>query len=110
MEQGFELRSVFNTDVINQFTESIKKNFHAFDSTGFKEDINKALSNLQFGERSKLITEKLHRFLPSHFPDAIKILINSLGPEIEEDELTGLGGFIIMPQCRMDHYQEKFLN
>jgi 3-methyladenine DNA glycosylase AlkC len=86
--------------VVNQFAESIAENYPEFDRNNFTWEINNALPGLQFGERSEIITQKLHQYLPPDFPEAVSILINSLGPEIEEDELTGMDGFIIMPQCR----------
>jgi 3-methyladenine DNA glycosylase AlkC len=100
VEQGFELRSVFNENVVIQFAESITENYPKFDRNNFTREINNALPSLQFGERSELITKKLHQFLPSDFPHAVEILLNSLGPEIEDEELTGMEGFIIMSQCR----------
>ena len=60
-----------------------------FNSVYFKKEINSVLNSLQFGARSDLITEKLHKFLPSEFPKAVEILIKSLGPELRENELTG---------------------
>ena len=100
MEQGFELRNVFSAEVVDKFAENIKKNYSDFNSVYFKKEINSVLDSLQFGARSELITEKLHKYLPLKFPEAVEILIKSLGPELEENDLTGFDGFIIMPQCR----------
>ena len=40
MEQGFEFRSVFNAEVVNHLADDIKRNYRAFDSDNFKNDIN----------------------------------------------------------------------
>jgi 3-methyladenine DNA glycosylase AlkC len=99
MQEGFQLRDVFNPTLVNKLAENIQKTWPEFDAAGFSADINSQLERLNFGERNALIRDKLGEYLPPDFPAAAQILIDSLGPELMGEELTGLDGFIIMPQC-----------
>lgn len=99
MPEGFQLRDVFNAEVVNEFAASIKSNWSDFDETGFKNAIIPKFPELSYGGRSDLITEKLREFLPEDYPTAIDILLRSLMPELKGDNLSGFGRFIVMPQC-----------
>ena len=99
MEKGFQFRDVFNPTVVNNLAQAIFQSWPDFDVTGFATHINDRLESLSFGDRNALIRDTLKAYLPDHFPKAAQILIDSLGPELAECELTGYDGFIIMPQC-----------
>lgn len=99
MQEGFQLRDVFNPAVVNQLAEAIHQSWPEFDAAGFSGDINAQLAPLNFGARNNLIRDKLWDYLPNHFPTAVQILIDSLGPELVVEELTGFDGFIVMSQC-----------
>jgi 3-methyladenine DNA glycosylase AlkC len=99
MNEGFQLRDVFNPTVVNKLAQDIRKTWPDFDAAGFAGDINAQLERLNFGERNALIRDKLWEYLPKDFPTAAQILIASLGPELVETELTGFDGFVIMSQC-----------
>lgn len=110
MQEGFQLRDVFNADVVSDFAASIKANWSGFDEQGFNNAIIPRFPELSYGDRSNLITEQLRTFLPNDYPTAIGILLQSLLPEMEDEELSGFGRFIVMPQCAFvsrygkDHY------
>lgn len=99
MQEGFQLRDVFNPALVNKLAQNIQQTWPQFDRAGFTADINGQLKPLNFGDRNSLIRDKLGEYLPGHFPTAAQILIDSLGPELVVEELTGFDGFIIMPQC-----------
>lgn len=110
MEEGFQLREVFNSTVVETLAQDIGRTWPDFDAAGFAADINRQLDALSFGDRNTLIRDKLAEYLPPDFPTAARILIDSLGPELTVAELSGFDGFIIMPQCDfvalhgLDHY------
>jgi 3-methyladenine DNA glycosylase AlkC len=110
MKEQFQLREVFNPQVVNQLAHDIRRVWPEFQAEVFAQDINNRLEALNFGMRNALIRDKLHEYLPDTFPRAVQILIEALGPEMNGQELTGLDGFIIMPQCDfvarygLDHY------
>src|SRR5215468_11071442 len=98
MEEGFKLREVFNSAVVNELAQSIATTWHDFDQQGFSKTINSQLDSLNFGERSNLIRDTLWEYLPKDYPQAIQILLKSLGPEIQECEITGFDRFVVMSQ------------
>lgn len=110
MQEDFKFREVFNKKVVIELAENIKQNYSRFEQVSFCDSINNKINDLNFGERSKLITENLKKFLPQKFPDAINILLQSLPEEIQTEELTGFDRFIIMPQTAfvskygLEHY------
>jgi 3-methyladenine DNA glycosylase AlkC len=99
MQEGFQLRDVFNPAGVNKLAAAIHQTWPEFDAAGFSADINAQLAPLNFGARNNLIRDKLWDYLPKHFPTAGQILIDSLGPELMVEELTGFDGFMVMPQC-----------
>ena len=99
MQETFQLRDVFNPTVVTNFAAAIKSNWSAFDEAGFKNEIIPKFPELSYGGRSDLISEKLREFLPSDYPTAIDILLRSLMPELEIEEISGFERFIVMPQC-----------
>jgi 3-methyladenine DNA glycosylase AlkC len=98
MEQNFQVRDVFNENVVNQLAESLARAWHEFEVDGFRQSINPKLKVLTFSERNNLIRDRLWDFLPKDYPRALEIILRALPPEIEICELTGYGGFIVLPQ------------
>src|SRR5262245_57340424 len=98
MQQGFQLRDVFNPAVVDQLAQNIARTCPTFGQVGFATTINSQLGSLNFGARNTLIRDTLWAYLPKEFPRAVQILVDSLGPEIPHCELTGFDGFIVMPQ------------
>jgi hypothetical protein len=50
MEQGFQLRDVFNPGVVIQLAQSIGTTWSVFDQSGFIETINSQFKSLRFGD------------------------------------------------------------
>jgi 3-methyladenine DNA glycosylase AlkC len=98
MKQGFQLRDVFNPAVVNQLAQNITNTWPEFDSISFSMSINTQLGPLNFGDRNKLIRDTLWEYLPKDYPQAVQILVNSLGPEIPQCEVTGFDAFVVMSQ------------
>jgi hypothetical protein len=98
MQEGFQLRDVFNPTVVEQLAHTIKRTWPAFDPVGFATTITTQLGPLSFGARNTLIRDTLWAYLPKDFPQAVQILLDSLGPEIPHCEVTGFDGFIVMSQ------------
>lgn len=97
MQEGFQLREVFNPRVVHKLSQDLRQTWPAFDADGFAADINPRLAALGFGERNALIRDKLYEYLPPDFPTAAQILIDSLGPELHD--LAGFDDFVVMSQC-----------
>lgn len=109
-EQTFQVRDVFNKNLVNQLAESLARAWSGFDVDGFRQSIHPKLKTLTFSERNNLIRDTLWECLPKDFPSALEIILKALPPEIPSCELTGYGGFIVLPQNEfvakygLDHY------
>jgi 3-methyladenine DNA glycosylase AlkC len=96
--QPFLLRDVFNPAAVEQLADGIARVWPAFDRAGFVATITSQLDALSFGGRNALIRDTLRAYLPSSFPEAVQILLDALGPEISDCELTGFDRFTVMSQ------------
>jgi hypothetical protein len=101
MQQGFQLRDVFNPTVVDQLAHNIARTWPTFDQVGFAATINAQLGPLSLGARNTLIRDTLWAYLPKDFPQAVQILVDSLGLEIPHCEVTGFDGFIVVPQMTL---------
>lgn len=62
-----------------------------FPTRAFIKDATSGLDELELLERGKHLATALARHLPPAYPDAVEILLRSLGPEHAIDELVGVG-------------------
>jgi hypothetical protein len=76
MQQGFQLRDVFNPAVVERLAHNITSTWPAFDQIGFATTVNAQLGSLSFGARNTLIRDTLWKYLPKDFPQAIQILLD----------------------------------
>lgn len=98
MEQKFQVRDVFNENVVNQLAENLARTWRGFDAKAFHQSINSNLNSLTFSERSNLIRDSLWEHLPKDYPLALQIILKALPPELPSCEVTGYDGFIVLPQ------------
>lgn len=99
MKQNTQFRDVFNIKLVQLLATDLSQAWVDFDKSEFINSIEPSLDELNFGQRSSLIADKLREFLPDNFESAVKILVKALGPEDKSDAIQGFDGFIIMPQC-----------
>lgn len=97
------MRECINRIVVKEFATRIKNNYREFNTDKFCNSINPNLNNLGLFERLDLICQSLYIFLPQNYPEAVGILINSLGDELDsgQDDLNGAdlssnNGFIVV--------------
>ena len=98
MEQDFQLRNVFNEKVVRQLGSNIASVYPEFDKKGFCKSIISQLASFSFGDRSNIIRDALREYLPKDYPQAVQILVLSLGPEIPHCELMGFDNFVVMSE------------
>lgn len=110
MEQNFQVRDVFHEKGVGQLAKNLAGAWYGFDVKGFSQAINSRLKPLSFSERAALIRDTLWEYLPRDYPDALKIILRALPPEITLDDVTGYDGFMVMPmndfvaKYGLDHY------
>ena len=93
------LKTFFSKVLIRRLAKDIARVHPAFPVGSFIKRASKGLDDLELMERAKRISQALGASLPSSYPEAVEILIRSLGPEHETDELLGVGmaPFFYMP-------------
>jgi 3-methyladenine DNA glycosylase AlkC len=110
MEQNFQVRDVFNENVVNRLAERLAWVWHGFDAEGFRRSIFAQLGSLTFSERIALIRDTLWEYLPGDYPRALDIILKALPPQLPDCELPGYDSFIVLPQNEyvakygLDHY------
>jgi len=85
------LKTFFSPALIRRLAGDIVRIHPEFDDKAFVRDASKGLDALELLDRGKHISRAMARHLPQDYPGAIRILLNSLGPEHATDELVGAG-------------------
>src|SRR5688500_202326 len=86
-----QLKTFFSPALVRRLAETIQRVHPAFDSTAFVRSATNGLDDLELLDRGKHIAKALAGHLPASYADALAILLRSLGPEHESDELIGAG-------------------
>jgi 3-methyladenine DNA glycosylase AlkC len=86
-----QLKTFFSAALVRRLAADIERVHPDFDARAFVKAASSGLENLELLDRGRHISRALGRFLPGSYPEAIDILIRSLGPEHEADELVGVG-------------------
>lgn len=100
MAERILFRNIFNAELVTRLAGNISAYWPDFDQQNFINDVIVKFDDLSFGDRCRVITDELGKQLPTDFKQACNILVNSLEPETDDQELKGYDGFIIMPQCQ----------
>src|SRR5262245_25556492 len=91
------LKTFFGLRVVESLADDLAGAYPRIDKTRFVSDCLGGLDSLELLARGWHIAEVLHRHLPSDFPRAAKILLRSLGPELQGVEETGMAVFRYLP-------------
>ena len=89
MKKKFEFRSVFNEMSITQTSKQIKEVYPSFEENAFISATLDGFDSLSFGDRNAKIIDNLFHYLPSDYPDALEILMASLGKLQINGKLVG---------------------
>jgi 3-methyladenine DNA glycosylase AlkC len=85
------LKTFFSPALVRRLAGEIERAHPRFPARAFTKDATAGLDALELLDRGKHIAAALAKHLPPAYPDAIDVLIRSLGPEHATDELLGLG-------------------
>jgi 3-methyladenine DNA glycosylase AlkC len=91
------LKNSYGTDIPERIADMIAAVYPGFDRDAFMAEALAGYNALELTARARQIANALGRVLPMDRQRAIEIVITSLGPEIGESELKGLGPFIYLP-------------
>ncbi|HEU4521596.1 MAG TPA: DNA alkylation repair protein [Thermoanaerobaculia bacterium] len=95
----YTLKEFFSRDLIRRLAGDIRRVHPDFPEKAFVRRATSGLDSLELLDRARHIARALAEFLPAAYPEAIGVLLGSLGPEHEGDELLGVGmaPFYYMP-------------
>jgi len=85
------LKHFFSPALVERLAESIARVHPAFPVAAFTRRAKAGLDELELLDRGKHLSRVLAQHLPEPYPDALAILLRSLGPEHSEPELLGAG-------------------
>ena len=106
------LKTFFSPALVRRLAADLVCVHPGFPVRRFVKDACDGLGALELLDRGRHIAGALGRHLPSAYPDAIDVLLRSLGPEHATDELLGVGmaPFFYLPHTLfvaargLDHY------
>jgi 3-methyladenine DNA glycosylase AlkC len=85
------LKTFFSPALVRRLAADIAQAHTRFPKETFVKDACSGLERLELLDRGRHIAAALIKHLPQRYPDAIDILLRSLGPEHASDELVGAG-------------------
>jgi 3-methyladenine DNA glycosylase AlkC len=93
------LKTFFDAAYVRRLAASIAPVHPRFPKAAFIRTATRGLNELELLDRARHVATALAETLPKDYPSALDVLLRSLGPEHETDELLGLGmaPFFYMP-------------
>jgi 3-methyladenine DNA glycosylase AlkC len=88
---GEPLKTFFSKALVRRLAGDIARVHPGFPVRDFTNDACRGLDALELLDRGRHIADALGAHLPSSYPDAIEILLQSLGPEHATNESIGVG-------------------
>lgn len=85
------LKTFFSKALVRRLARDIASVHPAFPARACTTDACRGLDALELLDRGRHIADALGAHLPPTYPDAIEVLVRSLGPEHASDELIGVG-------------------
>src|SRR5918995_588188 len=85
------LKLFFSPELVRRLSADIERAHQAFPARNFVRQACAGLDKLELMDRGKHISRVLAAHLPQSYPEAIEVLLRSLGPEHATDELVGVG-------------------
>jgi 3-methyladenine DNA glycosylase AlkC len=85
------LKTFFSPALVRRLAVEIVRVHPSFPEREFVTRACRGLDKLELLDRGKHIAHALAEYLPEAYPDAIAVLLHSLGPEHTTDELIGVG-------------------
>lgn len=85
------LKTFFSAALVRRLAGDVQKVHPDFPAPAFVKAACAGLDALELLDRGRHISRVLAAHLPPSYPDAIDVLLRSLGPEHETDELLGVG-------------------
>lgn len=93
------LKNQYGPDIPERIAKMIQAVHPAFDTAAFMADVLSGYADLELMPRGKHIAHALRRHLPGDYPDAVAILLASMGEAVPYQDGQGLAPFVYMPHA-----------
>jgi 3-methyladenine DNA glycosylase AlkC len=107
------LKNQYGPEIPKQIAAMIRRAHPAFPAKAFLRHALVGYEDLELTQRGWRTADALAATLPSDYPEAIAILLSSLGPKLERETIEGMGTFIYMPHVFFvarygaEHFEES---
>jgi 3-methyladenine DNA glycosylase AlkC len=106
------LKTFFSPSLVRRLAADLARVHQSFPASRFVKDACAGLDDLELLARGRHIARALMKHLPPSYPDAVTVLLRSLGPEHTSDELLGVGmapffylpHTIVVAECGLDDF------
>ena len=106
------LKTFFSPALVKRLARSLVAAHPTFSERAFVRNATRGLDDLELLDRARHIMRAMSRHLPAEYPEAIGIVLRSLGAEHAGDELegTGMAPFFYLPHTMFvaEHGLEHF--
>ena len=92
-----QLKNHFGPPVVRKIASMIETTHKSFDSRAFLREALDGYEELDLTPRAWHIMRALRKHLPREYPDAIRILLASIGPPLDTTEQFGMAPFLYLP-------------
>jgi 3-methyladenine DNA glycosylase AlkC len=99
------LKNQFGADVPRRIGAQIAAVSPKFDNAAFLRDTLEGYEDLELMPRARHIARKLRAHLPARYPEALRILMESIGPRAPRGESEGMAAFYYGPHT---HFVSEF--
>jgi 3-methyladenine DNA glycosylase AlkC len=109
---SYSLKAFFSPELVRRLAGDVKRVHPGFADRAFVRQACAGLEELELVARGRHIAQALAAHLPAAYPEAIAILLRSLGPPHATDELKGAGmapffyfpHLVIVAERGLDHF------
>lgn len=101
----YSLKRHFDGGCARELARHIEPVMPDFDTQGYVAEVDARVGPLELKDRVLVLTQGLRTRLPQSYPDAVNVLLESLGPELGEGEGMFNTSWYLMPVAR---YVEEF--
>lgn len=91
------LKDQYGPEVVSWLAQQIQTVFPGFESDCYVEEVLVGFEALELMPRGKHMAQVLRRFLPAHYPQALDILVRSMGVKLSDSRSFGITAFYYLP-------------
>jgi 3-methyladenine DNA glycosylase AlkC len=101
IQQGVPLKELMDHRLVALIGQSLAESVPGFDERRFRTRAVRDLDKLELKERALHIAQAMAEQLPASFDELSPLLIQSLGPPLEQTEGNGLAPFFYFPHAHL---------